>query len=45
MCIVLFDCYLTEYPINAQGGLGKMWKLFGDKTEEIINELNEALAA
>jgi len=23
----------------------KMWQLFGDKTEEIINELNEALAA
>jgi type I restriction enzyme R subunit len=32
-------------PFNAQGGLGKMWQLFGDKTEEIINELNEALAA
>lgn len=32
-------------PFNAQGGLGKMWKLFGDKTEEIIYELNEVLAA
>ncbi|HOH84100.1 MAG TPA: type I restriction-modification enzyme R subunit C-terminal domain-containing protein [Bacteroidales bacterium] len=32
-------------PFNAQGGLGKMWQLFGDKTEEIINELNEVLAA
>jgi len=32
-------------PFNAQGGLGKMWKLFGEQTEEIINELNEALAA
>jgi type I restriction enzyme, R subunit len=32
-------------PFNAQGGLGKMWQLFGDKTEEIINELNEALAS
>jgi type I restriction enzyme R subunit len=32
-------------PFNAQGGLGKMWQLFGDKTDEIINELNEALAA
>lgn len=32
-------------PFNAQGGLGKMWQLFGKKTEEIINELNEALAA
>jgi len=32
-------------PFNAQGGLSKMWQLFGDKTEEIINELNEALVA
>ena len=32
-------------PFNAQGGLGKMWALFGEQTEEIINELNEALAA
>jgi type I restriction enzyme R subunit len=32
-------------PFNARGGLGKMWQLFGEKTEEIINELNEALAA
>ena len=32
-------------PFNAHGGLGKMWQLFGEQTEEIINELNEALAA
>lgn len=32
-------------PFNAQGGLGKMWQLFGEQTEEIISELNEALAA
>jgi type I restriction enzyme, R subunit len=32
-------------PFNAKGGLGKMWQLFGEQTEEIINELNEALAA
>jgi len=32
-------------PFNAQGGLGRMWQLFGVQTEEIINELNEALAA
>ncbi len=31
-------------PFNAQGGLSKMWQLFGDKTEGIIGELNEALA-
>jgi type I restriction enzyme, R subunit len=32
-------------PFNAQGGLGRMWQLLGEQTEEIINELNEALAA
>ncbi len=32
-------------PFNAHGGLGKMWQLFGDETDEIINELNDALAA
>ncbi|MEO8150659.1 MAG: DEAD/DEAH box helicase family protein [Bacteroidia bacterium] len=32
-------------PFIANGGLTKMWNLFGEQTEEIINELNEALAA
>ena len=32
-------------PFNAQGGLGKMWQLFGQQTEDIINELNEVLVA
>ena len=32
-------------PFNALGGLGKMWQLFGEQTEVIINELNEVLAA
>jgi len=32
-------------PFNALGGLGKMWQLFGDETDEIITELNELLAA
>jgi type I restriction enzyme R subunit len=32
-------------PFNKNGGLGKMWQLFGEKTDEIINELNEILAA
>ena len=32
-------------PFNKNGGLGKMWQLFGNKTDEIINELNEVLAA
>lgn len=32
-------------PFNKNGGLGRMWQLFGERTEEIINELNEVLAA
>lgn len=32
-------------PFNSYGGLGKMWQLFGEQTEEIINELNEVLVA
>ncbi len=32
-------------PFNAEGGLSKMWKLFGEQTDEIINELNVVLAA
>jgi type I restriction enzyme R subunit len=32
-------------PFNKQGGLGKMWQLFGGSTNELITELNEALAA
>lgn len=31
-------------PFNAQGGLSKMWQLFGDQSDVIIDELNEALA-
>lgn len=32
-------------PFNAEGGLSKMWQLFGEQTDVIINELNEVLAA
>jgi type I restriction enzyme, R subunit len=32
-------------PFNKQGGLGRMWQLFGERTDEIIGELNEVLAA
>ena len=32
-------------PFNAEGGLSKMWQLFGEETDSIINELNEVLAA
>jgi type I restriction enzyme R subunit len=36
---------LDYTPFDAKGGKGKMWQLFGNETENIINELNEALAA
>ena len=36
---------LDYAPFDAQGGLGRMWQLFGDKTDEIIAELNEGLVA
>lgn len=36
---------LDYTPFDAKGGRGKMWQLFGDNMEAIINELNEALAA
>lgn len=32
-------------PFNKNGGLGRMWQLFGDGMDEIIEELNEVLAA
>src|SRR5690606_3271411 len=32
-------------PFNANGGLSRMWQLFGEETDGIINELNEVLAA
>ena len=32
-------------PFGEQGGLGKFYQLFGNKYEEILEEINEALAA
>ncbi|MFZ5629758.1 MAG: DEAD/DEAH box helicase family protein [Spirochaetota bacterium] len=32
-------------PFNARGGLSKMWQLFGEGTEKILDELNEVLAS
>ncbi|MCK9295922.1 MAG: DEAD/DEAH box helicase family protein [Desulfobulbaceae bacterium] len=32
-------------PFDAKGGLGRMWQLFGEGMEPLIDELNEALAA
>jgi len=36
---------LDYTPFDAQGGRGKMWQLFGDEMNSILEELNEALAA
>jgi len=36
---------LDYTPFDAQGGRGKMWQLFGEEMEIIIDEMNEALAA
>ncbi|HOI92047.1 MAG TPA: type I restriction-modification enzyme R subunit C-terminal domain-containing protein [Candidatus Rifleibacterium sp.] len=36
---------LDYTPFDANGGRGRMWQLFGDSMETILEELNEALAA
>jgi type I restriction enzyme R subunit len=36
---------LDYTPFDAEGGKGKMWQLFGEGMDGIINELNEELAA
>ena len=36
---------LDYAPFDANGGLGKMYQLFGDEMDAILDELNEALAA
>ncbi|HUH50641.1 MAG TPA: type I restriction-modification enzyme R subunit C-terminal domain-containing protein [Flavobacterium sp.] len=36
---------LDYTPFDAKGGKGKMHQLFGSQMNEIINELNEVLAA
>ena len=32
-------------PFDARGGLGRMYQLFGNQMDEVINELNDVLAA
>ena len=32
-------------PFDSKGGMGQMYKLFGDQMDRVIDELNEALAA
>jgi len=39
----LEDLDLT--PFDVQGGRGKMWALFGENMNDIINELNQVLVA
>lgn len=36
---------LDMAPFGGKGGLGRMYQLFGDQMDEVIIELNEALAA
>ena len=36
---------LDMAPFDGKGGLGQMYKLFGDRMDCVIDELNEALAA
>lgn len=36
---------LDMAPFDGEGGLGKMFQLFGDRTDPLIAELNEALVA
>jgi type I restriction enzyme R subunit len=32
-------------PFDAKGGIGKMYQLFGDEMESVIEEMNEELVA
>ncbi len=36
---------LDMAPFDAKGGMGQMYKLFGERMDDVIDELNEALAA
>ena len=36
---------LDMAPFDGKGGLGQMYKLFGDRMDNVIDELNEVLAA
>ncbi len=42
--LILQSCESWFRQFDAKGGKGKMLQLFGEKMNEIINELNEALA-
>ena len=36
---------LDMTPFDSKGGIGQMYKLFGDRMDDVIDELNEVLAA
>ena len=36
---------LEMAPFDGKGGLGQMYQLFGDGMDEVMTEMNEALAA
>ncbi len=36
---------LNLAPFDGKGGMGQMYKLFGDRMDDVIDELNEVLAA
>ena len=36
---------LDMAPFDGKGGLGQMYKLFGERMDDVIDELNEALTA
>lgn len=36
---------LEMAPFDAQGGLGKVYQLFGERMDGLLDELNEVLAA
>jgi len=36
---------LDYSPFDSQGGLGKMWQLFGEGMDSLLDELNEVLVA
>jgi type I restriction enzyme R subunit len=36
---------LDYTPFDAQGGRGRMWELFGDDMDDIIDEMNKELVA
>ncbi|MBA7689238.1 hypothetical protein ES703_97742 [subsurface metagenome] len=36
---------LDYAPFDGKGGVGRMYQLFGDEMDNILEEMNEALAA